>query len=117
MMHAIGRELAEWQVAYTPYYADRWLESLRPTGLLERTVLGGELRRLTERYLAEQNLVLDGEGRSGGYDLVVTCSDLIVQKNIRRLPIVLVQEGMTDPENRAFRLVRRFGLPRWLAST
>jgi hypothetical protein len=30
---------------------------------------------------------------------------------------VLVQEGMTDPENWRYRLVRTFGLPRWLANT
>src|SRR5262245_61525837 len=117
MMHSIGRQLEGWECAYTPYYADRWLESFRRTGLLERSVLGGELRRRTERYLVEQRLPLDTGGRRGPYDLVVTCSDLIVQKNIERAPIVLVQEGMTDPENALYGLVRRLRLPRWLAST
>jgi len=117
MMHAVGRALCGWQTFYTPYYADRLLESLRPTGFLERTVLGGELRRRTVQYLVEQGLPLDPAGQTGGYDLVVTCSDLIVQKNIRGVPIVLVQEGMTDPETLVYRVVRRFGLPRWLAST
>jgi hypothetical protein len=49
---------------------------------------------------------------------VVTCSDVYVQKNIRDRRIVLVQEGITDPETFAFRLVTRFRfLPLWLAGT
>ena len=51
------------------------------------------------------------------YDLVVTCSDLIVQKNIRDKKIVLVQEGMTDPENIFFYLSKYLNFPRYLAST
>ena len=49
---------------------------------------------------------------------MVTCSDVYVQKNIRDNRIVLVQEGITDPETFAFRLVTRFRfLPLWLAGT
>ena len=53
----------------------------------------------------------------GDYALVVTCSDLLIQRNIRRTPTVLVQEGMTDPETALYGLVRTLGLPRWLAGT
>jgi hypothetical protein len=48
---------------------------------------------------------------------VVSGSDLLVQRNVRGKPLVLVQEGMTDPEGLAYRLVRALRLPRWLAST
>ncbi|MFW5662567.1 MAG: hypothetical protein ACOCZW_02485, partial [Bacteroidota bacterium] len=51
------------------------------------------------------------------YDLVLTCSDLIVPRNIRNKRLVLVQEGMTDPRNLAFYLVKWFKFPRWIAST
>ncbi|NDG26669.1 MAG: hypothetical protein EB120_05790 [Proteobacteria bacterium] len=43
-----------------------------------------------------------------------------MQENIRNKPVVLVQEGMTDPENLAFHFVkhtRKWGIPLWLAST
>jgi hypothetical protein len=49
--------------------------------------------------------------------LVVTCSDLIVPRRIRGSKIVLVQEGMTDPETIAFHLVKALRLPRWIAQT
>jgi len=44
-------------------------------------------------------------------------TDVIVPDNVARKPIVLVQEGMTDPENYRYHLVRRLGLPRYMANT
>lgn len=116
-MHEIGGHLAPHDCFYTPYYCDGLLRWLGRSGLLEFTVLGGELRRLTERYLDQHGLPRDERGQQGLYDLIVTCSDLVVQKNVRGRPLVLVQEGMTDPEDLGYRLVRTLKLPRWLAST
>jgi hypothetical protein len=48
----------------------------------------------------------------------VTCTDLFPPKNIRDNKIVLVQEGITDPESSVFHLVKRLRfLPLWLAGT
>lgn len=117
MMHEIGRRLAHHDCFYTPFYGDGMLHWLSCQGLLEFTVLGGELRKLTEAYLHEHRLPRDERGQRGSYDLIVTCSDLVVQRNVRGKPLVLVQEGMTDPEDLGYRLVRALRLPRWLAST
>jgi hypothetical protein len=118
MMHAIGKHLcSRFDCFFTPYYTDGPLRHLKPLGLLDMTIMGGPMRARTDRYLAENRLPLDLEGRMGPYDLVLTCSDLIVQKNIRESAIVLVQEGMTDPEDFSYHLVRKLNLPRWLAST
>ena len=117
MMHAIARHLSHHECRYTPFYTDGFLHWLGTRGLLDFTVIGGAMKEMTSRYLAEQGLPLDERGADGGYDLVVTCSDLVVQRNIRDVPMVLVQEGMTDPEGLSFRLVRGLGLPRWIAST
>jgi hypothetical protein len=79
------------------------------------------MRRQTLDYLEREQLPVDDGGRNGPYDLVVTGSDLLVQRNITGRPLVLIQEGMTDPENIPYRIVRRFGrrlnFPRWIAST
>src|SRR5262249_17365633 len=48
MLHAIGRELTGVDAYYTPHYCDGYLEGLRRAGLLDRTVLGGPLKKLTE---------------------------------------------------------------------
>lgn len=119
MMHKIGAALAASGAAcrYSPFFWDGYVTVLKKAGLLERTILGGPMRRATLEYLRDARLPVDEGGRAGSYDLVLTCSDLILQKPLRRTPFVLVQEGMTDPEDRMTALVRTFGLPRWLAST
>lgn len=118
MMHKIGVELSRrHECVYTPFFADAPLRLLKPVGLLDHTILAGRFRRVTEEYLRENALDVDDGGRRGGYDLALTCSDLVVPKALRRQPLVLVQEGMTDPETVVYHLVKKLSLPRWIAST
>jgi hypothetical protein len=117
-MHEIASHLRDTDNLFTPYYCDGLLERARRHHLLDFTILGGPLVRRTLSYLGWHNLPTDFQGRQHDYDLVVTCSDLVVPRNCRGKKIVLVQEGMTDPENLLYRLVRALPmLPRWLAST
>jgi hypothetical protein len=117
-MHKIAAHLTQYQQAFTPYYCDGIDELYRKMGLMEFTIIGHKLASRCRRYLEEQGLAIDYQGRSGPYDLIVTCSDVYLQKNIRKSRIVLVQEGVTDPEGFMFRLVRRYPiLPLWLAGT
>lgn len=117
-MHQIARELPGIDHAFSPYYGDAALRLLRRAGLAETTVLGDKLRRRCLDYLGRERLPIDDGGRRGPYDLVVTCSDLVVPRNARGGRLVLVQEGILDPEGREYRLWRRLPfLPRWLAGT
>lgn len=79
--------------------------------------LGGRHRKATEDYLKKENLPVDFGGKARSYDLVVTCTDLIIQQNIRDKRLILVQEGMMEEEDHRYHLVRRLGLPRFLANT
>ncbi|MCA9971695.1 MAG: hypothetical protein KC425_15830 [Anaerolineales bacterium] len=119
MTHAVARHLqGAYDCHFTPYYADGLLAWLARRGLLDFTVLGGAFRRQTDAYLAEHRLPVDfGGRRHGPYDLIVTTSDLLVQRNLRHGKVILIQEGMTDPETAMYHLVRRLRLPRYLAST
>lgn len=117
MLHQIARELGEHNCFFTPYYADGLEDLAARTGLLNFTVLGGRHLRDTREYLASQCLPVDLRGESQVYDLVVTSSDLIVQKNIRGKRLVLVQEGITEPETWVYPVVKRLKLPRYLANT
>lgn len=117
-MHQVSRHLSEYEQFFTPYYCDGALDLLRRMKRLEFTIMGDRIARQCERYLRDQKLTVDHGGRGAAYDLVVTCSDVLVQRNIRSRRIVLVQEGITDPEDRNFRLVQRYRwLPRWIAGT
>lgn len=119
MVHAIARCLdGDYDCYFTPYYCDGGLlKRMSDAGWLGFTVIGGRFREQTEAYLTEHNLKVDYAGRQHDYDLFVTTSDLVVQKNVRGKKLVLIQEGMTDPENIMFYLVKWFRLPRYLAST
>ncbi len=86
-------------------------------GLLNNTILGGRHHRDTMKYLKENQLPLDMYGKKNHYDLVLTGSDAIRQKNIRSSRLMLVQEGITEPEGLAYHIVKFLHLPRWLANT
>ena len=116
-LHQVAAQLPEFEHAFTWYYCDGILDIFRKLGWLESTALGDKLRARCLAYLQSRNLPLDLGGARGDYDLAVTCSDMAVPKNVRGRPLVLVQEGMTDPEDVIFRLVRTFRLPPWLAIT
>ncbi|MBS0198668.1 MAG: hypothetical protein JSR77_18120 [Planctomycetes bacterium] len=117
-MHQIAASLGEYEHRFTPYYCDGINEFFRRRGWLEFTIIGEKLASRCRGYLDAHGLAIDYQGRNGPYDLVVTCSDVYVQRNILRSRIVLVQEGITDPETITFRMVTslRF-LPLWLAGT
>lgn len=118
MMYKIAQHLMGMYSCYfTPYYGDGIVKTLTRLNLLNFTILGGRFKRQTDEFLESTRCRIDYEGKSNNYDLVVTCSDLIVQKNIKKKNIILVQEGMTDPENLTYHLVKKLKLPRYLAST
>lgn len=120
MMHKIAQNLPEYDCYFTPYYCNGIFRVYQKLGLLDFTIIGGQNRRRTENYLWKNGVKIDYAGEAHDYDLYVTCTDLYVQKNIKKKKVILVQEGMTDPENFMYHLVRhthRFGMPRWLAST
>lgn len=118
-MHAISRHLDEtYNCYFTPYYADGIEDFAAKMGWLDFTVLGGRHMRDTSKYLAAHNLAVDERGEGRIYDLVVTCSDLIVPRNIRGKRTVLVQEGITEPEGWLYKLVKSLPfLPRYIANT
>jgi hypothetical protein len=118
-MHQIASALPDCEACFSPYYGDPYVTQLRKLGLVERTIAGAKLRQRCLDYLVEHALTVDLDGQRGGYDLVVTCSDVIMPKNIRHKPILVVQEGILDPDNYFWPLVRRFPsyLPRWLVGT
>ncbi len=117
-MHQIAAHLGQYEQAFTPYYCDGLDEVFRRMGWMEFTIIGNKLASRCRKYLEEQGLAIVSQGRRGPYDLVLTCSDVYVQSNIKKRTVVLVQEGITDPETFAFRLVKHLPfLPLWLAGT
>ena len=118
MMHKISRFLSDsYRCFFTPFYADGLVRRLAKLGLLHSTILGGQHQQATCDYLQEQKLATDWRGEYFDYGLVVTGTDLIVQKNIRDKRLILVQEGITTRESFIYYLVKWLKLPRYLANT
>ena len=117
-MRQVSEHLSGYDHWFTPYYADGILDLLRRMHLLEFSILGSKMLRRCLSYLKAHDMQVDFQGRRNTYDLVLTCSDLVMPRNIRGAKVVLVQEGMTDPENAAYRMYKILPfLPRWIAST
>ena len=115
-MHQVSEHLSEYDHAFSPFYVHGFDEMLRKLGLIEFTIAGNKLVQCCMLYLQEHGLYIDYQGRNDSYDLVVTCSDVYLQKNIRENRIVLIQEGILDPETMMFHLVKRLPfLPLWWA--
>ena len=117
IMHKISKELPEFDAYFTPYYASGPLWLMTKLKMLEFTIMGGTFKKDTLKYIEENNLKLDYEGKNNDYDLVFISQDLVVPKNIRKIKTILVQEGMTDPPDWRYHVTRFLGLPRWCAST
>jgi hypothetical protein len=64
--------------------------------LVKDTFLAGSHRRNTERYLKENKLAIDPGWSQRDYDLVVTCTDLVVQNNIRLHPLENVRRATRE---------------------
>ena len=110
--------MPDFQQCFTPYFVTGAYELIRQWGGLSFTIAGGHWREECLAYLRANNLPIDVRGEGYEYDLVVTCQDLFVPELLKAKRAVLVQEGMVDPVNAWFHLVRRVKwLPRWLAST
>ncbi len=117
-MHQISKHLSDYELSFSPFYCHGFDEMLRRLGLIEFTIAGKKMVELCRQYLQNHGLVIDYQGTNQPYDLVVTCTDVYLQKNIRDKTIVLVQEGIIDSASIMYHLVKRFRfLPRWMADT
>ncbi len=117
-MHAVARALGPHRARFTPYYGNLHVRFARAIGALEATIAGKKRRTWCLDYLRAHDLEVDEDGKAGDYDLVVTCSDLILPKLARDKPLVAVQEGIFDPDSWVSDLWRKFRfLPMWLAGT
>lgn len=117
MMHQIARQFNPEDCWFSPCYADGAMDFLVKKGWLNFTILGGKFRQQNEEYFIRNLLRIDYKGLLNRYDLVFIGQDLMVPRNVRFNRLVLVQEGMTNPENIFFYLAKYAGIPRWLADT
>lgn len=118
-LHQVARALPEVESWFSPFFGNSLVDLGRKLRFLETTIGGNKLRQRCVQYLTQHGLLIDIDGRAQSYDLVVTCTDLLpASPRVSETPTLLVQEGMTDPESWASRLVQKSRiLPLWLCGT
>lgn len=116
-LHAVSRAMGDHDAWFSPFFTNLDGVMMRKLGLIEFSIGGNKRRAWCIDWLKRRGLSIDVDGRRGGYDLVVTCTDVIVPKTMLRYPIVAVQEGILDPERLLAWLCRHAFLPRWMAGT
>lgn len=119
-LHAVATRLPECQAFFSPFYAEGLREWVGRSGLLEWTILGKRMRARCSRYLQEHGLARHdprAPGSTRQYDLIVTCTDLLIPRAIPIERVVVVQEGMLDTETLWSHCVDKLRLPPYLCGT
>ena len=117
-MHQIASALNEYDCFFSQAYSNNKLIRLAlNSGWLETTILGYKLKARADDYLKKHNLKNDYAASvyNNQYALVVCCTDLIIDKSLKKTKTVFVQEGMTDPVTKFGKVIHKLGLPPLLA--
>ncbi|MFD1816730.1 hypothetical protein SAMN04515674_12313 [Pseudarcicella hirudinis] len=97
-MHQIAQELTDFDCWFSQIFADSPLINalIKYTPFIDSTILAGQFRANSEKYIREHNLQMDYMAQKNRYDLVVYCSDLIIPDRMLQNKTLWVQEGMVD---------------------
>jgi hypothetical protein len=116
-MHQIAGELQGFDCWFSQVFADSPLINffLNRTKLLDGTVMSGQFRHNSEKYLKAHGLQIDYGAKLNTYDVVVYCTDMMVPVRMRKAKTIFVQEGMTDKKSVVSRIVKAINLPPFLS--
>ena len=112
-MHQIAARLPEFDCWFSQLFSDnKWLNFLIDhTTLANGTILAGQFRKNSEKYLQNHGLNIDYAARKNNYDLVVYCTDVMMPRRMQQNYTIWVQEGMIDKFTWFSKLVQVLGLP------
>lgn len=115
-MHQIAAELPGFDCWFSQLFTDSPILNfiIDRTPLLNGTVLAGQFRVNSEKYLKTHGLQIDYKAQLNIYDLVVFCSDLLVPPRLRKQKTLWVQEGMVDKYTLLSKIVKTLNLPSFL---
>ncbi len=87
-------------------------ETVVKTGVLNHTIFAGESKHQADKYLAENNLKNDYQGKvyNNKYDLAVVCTDMVIPKSLNEIKKIWIQEGMIDKYNFLAKVVKKLKL-------
>jgi hypothetical protein len=112
-MHQIAEQLVDYDCWFSQFFTDSPAVNalIEKTSLLNSTILAGQFKENSERYLLRNGLQIDYQAKKNKYDLVVYCSDMHVPKRMQEVKTVWVQEGMTDKYTLLSKIIKALRLP------
>jgi hypothetical protein len=115
-MHQISKHLGDYDCWFSQLFPDSVFlkTAIKYTKLGDGTVLTGQFKTRSENYMKLHGLQIDYGGVKNDYDLVVSCTDMIVAERFRSTKTVWVQEGMIDKRTLLTGIVKALRLPVYL---
>jgi hypothetical protein len=115
-MHQIAGCLTEYDCWFSQFFAEsKLVDWVVKNGKADFSILGGQFREKSERYLRENNLQIDYKAVKNEYDLILLCTDMIVPKSLRNTKTIWVQEGMIDTYTLLSKIVKTLRLPSYFS--
>jgi hypothetical protein len=111
-MHQISQHLQQYDCWFSQIFPNSgFLKAIiKYTRLAEGTVLTGQFRAKSEKYLLSHGMQVDYGARLNQYDLVVYCSDMVVDPKFKNTKTIWVQEGMIDKRTVLTGIVKALGI-------
>ncbi len=115
-MQQIAKALPQYDCWFSQFYAESKLVNwVVKNGWADFSILGGQFRANSEKFLVENNLQIDYKAKKNKYDLAVLCTDIIIPKELQAIKTIWVQEGMIDEYTILSSIIKSLGLPRYLS--
>ena len=116
-MHLISEHLkGEYDCWFSQFHPDYFFEYWPlKWGLLENSIMSGHFKQKADNYLLEHGLKNDYRAQLNNYEMTVFCTDMIVQRKLRKGKTIFVQEGMVDAMTPPSRFIKFFRLPQYLS--
>ena len=116
-MHQISLQLPDFDCWFSQIFSDSAFVNylIKHTRVLDGTILAGQFKVNSEKYLKQNNLQIDYRAQKNSYDLVVYCADMMVPPRMKACKTIWVQEGMIDRYTLASRIVKTLALPPYLS--
>jgi hypothetical protein len=112
-MFQISKHLEDYDCWFSQVYPNSaFLDAvLKYTPFVNGTPMTDRYRAKAENYLGQHGLQIDYRGCKNRYDLVVYCSDMVIDSRFKQTKTVWVQEGMVDKRTLLTEAVKMLGIP------
>lgn len=116
ILYEISRHLEYHDCYFTTNNSEVLTSHISRTSLFSNRIAHDKSRRIILEYLSLHNLNIDISGENENYDLVFSCTESGIPKNIKFKQSVFVQEGIPGTKNYLYQVAKQYGFAGLLTS-